>query len=600
MRWEAWATLAVLLGALVLLVRGRLAPALVVFGGVILLLVAGVLTPAQALLGFSNPAPFTVAALFIIARAVEKTGGLQPLLRSLLDGPGKGGTGGKAGGGGRWAMARLLIPVAAASAFLNNTPIVAMVAPQVEAWADRRGRNPSHYLMPLSFSAILGGTVTVIGTSTTIVVSGLLVSSGLPPLGMFEIARIGLPLALGGIALILLLAPAVLPDRRGSLREFEDEFREYTVAMVVASGGPLEGKTVEEAGLRHLEGVFLVEVRRAGEIIAPASSQTHLMGGDLLTFAGRSDLVLDLRSLRGLSLAEEEHALEFHEAGHTYFEVVIGFDSPLNGRTLRDVGFRQEYRAAALALHRSGERLRAKLGEVRLKAGDTLILLAGTQFQALWRHRRDFLVISRLGGTPPVSSRKALLVGAVMVGIVGLAALGLLPILQGSLLGAFILVASRVMTPWEAMEAVDLSVVLLIAAAFGLGAAMESSGLAAALAAAVLQVAGGFGPTGALVGVLLSTILLTEVITNNAAAVLVFPIAMAAAEGFGLDARPFAVAIAIGASASFLTPIGYQTNTMVFGPGGYRFGDYARLGLPLTVLVVVLTAWMVPLFFGYS
>jgi len=597
--WQALATLAVLLGALVLLVRGRPSPALVIFGGVILLLAAGVLTPAEALTGFSNPAPFTVAALFIIARAVEKTGGLQPLLRALLGGRQGGGRAAETGTGDRWAMGRLLLPVAAASAFLNNTPIVAMVAPQVEAWANRQGRSPSRYLMPLSFAAILGGTVTLIGTSTTIVVSGLLVSQGMPAIGMFEIARIGLPLALGGLLLVLLLAPIALPERRGALKEFEDEFRQYTLAMVVTPGGPLEGKTVEEAGLRHLEGVFLVEVRREGEIIAPASSQTHLMGGDLLTFAGRSDLVLDLRSIRGLASAEEEHALEFHEAGHTYFEAVISADSPLNGRTLKEVGFRQEYRAAALALHRSGERFQAKLGEVALKAGDTLILLAGAEFQALWRHRRDFLVISRLGGTPPVSSRKAILVVGVMVGIVILAALGLMPILQGSLLGAFILVGSRVMTPWEAVDAVDLSVVLLIASAFGLGAAMESSGLAAALAEAVLEVAGGFGPTGALVGVLVATILLTEVITNNAAAVLVFPIALAAADGFGLDFRPFAIAIAVGASASFLTPIGYQTNTMVYGPGGYRFGDYARLGLPLTLLVVILTAWIVPLFFGF-
>jgi len=496
-------------------------------------------------------------------------------------------------------MARLLFPVAAASAFLNNTPIVAMVAPQVERWAERRGKNPSQYLMPLSFAAILGGMVTVIGTSTTIVVSGLLVSEGLPAMGMFEIARVGLPLALMGIFLTLLLAPILLPVRRGALREFEEEFREYTVNMVVTPRGPLEGRTVEEAGLRHLEGVFLAEVRREGEIIAPASPQTHLKGGDLLTFAGRSDTVLDLRAIRGLSSDEEDHAMEIDEAGHTYFEVVIGADSPLNGRTLREVGFRQEYRAAVLALHRSGERLQAKMGEVVLRAGDTLILLAGAEFKALWRHRRDFLVISHLGGTPFVSSRKAIVVVGILVGIVGTAALGLLPILQGSLLGAFLLVAFRILTPREAVDSVDLGVILLIASAFGLGAAIEGSGLAATVAGSVMGLAGGFGPRGALVGVLLTTILLTEIITNNAAAVLVFPIAMATAAGFGLDPRPFAIAIAVGASASFLTPIGYQTNTMVYGPGGYRFGDYARLGLPLTLLVVVLTAWIVPLFWAF-
>lgn len=593
MTGEAWLTLATLVATVALLTRGRLSPALVVFGAVILLLVVGVVTPAQALSGFSNPAPFTVAALYVVARAVEKTGGLQPLLRTLLQGGRAAGSG--TGGGSRWPMARLLFPVATASAFLNNTPIVAMVAPQVESWAGRRGQSPSRYLMPLSFAAILGGLVTVIGTSTTIVVSGLLVSEGLPAVGMFEIARVGLPLAVTGIVLVVALAPILLPDRRGSLREFEEEFREYTVNMVVTPGGPLEGKTVEEAGLRRLEGVFLVEVRRGDEIIAPASPQTHLRGGDLLTFAGRSDTVLDLRSTRGLLSDEEEHALEFKEAGHTYFEVVIGADSPLNGRTLREVGFRQEYRAAVLALHRSAERLQAKMGAVVLRPGDTLILLAGVEFKALWRHRRDFLVISHLGGAPYVSSRRAFIVGGILVGIVASAGFGLLPILQGSLLGAFLLVAFRVMTPREAVDSVDLSVILLIASAFGLGAAIDRSGLAASAAETVMAMAGGLGPRGALVGVLLTTILLTEIITNNAAAVLVFPIAMASATSLGLDPRPFAIAIAVGASASFLTPIGYQTNTMVYGPGGYRFGDYVRLGLPLTLLVVVLTAWMVPL-----
>jgi len=593
----AWLTLGVLAATLAFLIRGRPAPALVVFGAVVVLLVLGVVSPDQALSGFSNPAPFTVAALYVVARAVEKTGGLQPLLRALLGGHGSSASRGE--GGGRPAMARLLLPIAAASAFLNNTPIVAMVAPQVEAWAGRQGTNPSRYLMPVSFSAILGGMITVIGTSTTIVVSGLLASEGLPALGMFEIARVGLPLAIVGLVLVLVLAPILLPDRRGSLKEFEEEFREYTVTMMVTPGGPLQGRTVEEAGLRHLEGVFLVEVRREGEVIVPASPQTHLLGGDVLTFAGRADTILDLQGTRGLTSSEEEHTLEMSEAGHTYFEVVIGSDSPLNGRTLKEVGFRQEYRAAALALHRSGERLRAKMGEVTLRAGDTLILLAGMQFQALWRHRRDFLVISHLGGAPSVSSRKALVVGGVLVGIVALAALGVLPILEGSLLGALILVASGVMTPWEAMESVDLSVILLIAAAFGLGAAMESSGLAETAAAAVLEVGGRFGPFGALAGVLITTILLTEIVTNNAAAVLVFPIAVATAGSLGLDPRPFAIAIAVGASASFLTPIGYQTNTMVYGPGGYRFGDYARLGFPLTLVVVIMTVWVVPLFWPF-
>jgi len=603
MSLDAWFTLATLAGVIALLLRGRVTPALIILGADILLLVVGVVTPAEALSGFSNPAPFTVGALYVVARAVEKTGGLQPLLGVLLGG-GRGRRKEEEGAGaesppGRWAMARLLGPVAAASAILNNTPIVAMVAPQVEAWAERNNRSPSRFLMPLSFAAILGGTVTVIGTSTTIVVSGLLESAGYGALGMFEVSRIGLPLALAGILLVLLLAPVLLPDRRGALREFEEELREYLVNMVVVPGGPLEGVTVEDAGLRNLEGVFLVEVRREEELIAPASPRTHLRGGDLLTFAGRSDLLLDLDGVKGLKSAAEEHALEFHEAGHTYFEVVIGADSPLIGRTLKGVGFREEYRAAVLALHRAGFRLHAKLGELILQPGDTLILLAGQEFKTLWRHRRDFLVISHLGGSPPVSTRQSILVAGVLAGIVALAALGILPILHGSLMGAFLLVALRILTVEEVKDAVDLNVLLIIAGAFGIGAALQSSGLADSLAGGVLGISGRFGPRGILIGVLLTTILLTEIITNNAAAVLVFPMAMAAAGSLGLDPRPFAIAIAIGASASFLTPIGYQTNTMVYGPGGYRFTDFARLGLPLTVLVVGMVAWLVPLFWGF-
>jgi di/tricarboxylate transporter len=590
---DAWVTLAVLVATLALLIRGKTAPAMVVSGAVIVLLGLGVVDPGQALSGFSNPAPFTVAALYVVAGAVEKTGGLQPLLRLLL------GDGGGTGKPGRWSMARLLGPVAVSSAFLNNTPIVAMVSPQVEAWAERRGGSPSYYLMPLSFASILGGVITVIGTSTTIVVSGLLEAQGMPAIGMFEISRVGLPLAVAGIGFLLLFAPLLLPDRRGALREFEEEYKEYTVNMVVTPGGALDGEVVGESSLMHLDGIFLAEIRRDREIIAPASPLSTLEGGDLLTFAARSDLVLALKKIRGLESAEAEHTMEVREPGHTYFEVVIGAESPLAGRTLEEVGFRQEYRAVVLALHRSGERFQGKLAEVRLRAGDTLILLAGPRFRTLWRHRKDFLVISHLGGAPPASTREAFLVAGVLVGIVSLAAAGILPVLQGALMGAFLLVASRVMTPREALEAVDLAVIFLIAGAFGIGAAIQASGLAAILAGGVMQVAGGFGPTGALAGILVTTIVMTEIITNNAAAVLVFPIAMATAATLGLDPRAFAMAIAVGASASFLTPIGYQTNTMVYGPGGYRFGDYARLGFPLTLLVIGMVVWMVPRIWGF-
>lgn len=575
MGWEAGVTVVVLVVTFAALAKEWLPPPATFVGAVVALLVSGVITAEEAFAGFANPAPITVAALYVLARAVEKTGALQPLVAATL---GKGSS-------RRGSLLRLVVPAAAASAFLNNTPIVAMLVPQVSAWAERRGQSPSRYLMPLSFAAILGGVVTAIGTSTNLVISGLLEASGEPPLGMFEISAVGLPVALVGLALIVLFAPALIPERRSVGAELDEEFREFVLNMLVSPGGPLDGKTVEEGGLRHLQGVFLVEVDRRGEII-PVTPSTVLVGDDRLVFVGKADLVVDLQGMRGLVSTEHEHTGGLDTARHTFFEAVVGKVSPLVGRTLKEVSFRAEYQAAVIAIHRAGGRVKAKLGQVKLQVGDTLVILADPQFRGRFRDRNDFLLVSMLGGAPPVTTGRAWLVGLVTVLIVGGAALGLMPILHLSLLGAMILVATGVLTPWDARSAVDLNVIVVIAAAFGLGAAMQSSGLAAAIAATLVGAFGGFGTTGVLVGLVVTTIVLLSLITNNAAAVLMFPIAISAAGDLGVDARPFAIAIAVAASASFLTPIAYQTNLMVYGPGGYRFFDYARLGIVLTLAVV--------------
>ena len=586
MSWQGWFTLAVVLFTVVVLARDLLAPAIAVLAADIVLLVSGVISANEAFSGFSNAAPITVAALYVVARAVEKTGALQPLVAGML---GEGGT-------GRRGLARLLIPTAGASAVLNNTPIVAMLVPQVSDWAERRGRPVSWYLMPLSFATILGGTLTVIGTSTNIVISGLLESAGYAPLGMFEITRIGLPVAVAGLLLLLLLAPLVLPDRRTARQQFQERVREFVVNMEVEPGGPLAGQTVEAGGLRHLQGVFLAEIQRGEQRIAPATPTTILQGGDRLVFVGRADLVVDLHGTRGLRSAEQHQAARFNQAGATFFEAVVSAASPLVGKTLRDVEFRSRYQAAVLAIHRAGAQVRAKLGTVRLKEGDTLLLLSDSGFYNRWRDHSDFLLVSRLGGGPPVSSRKAFLVGAITVGIIGFSAVGLLPILHAALLGALGLVLLRVLTPVEARRAIDFDVIVLIAASFGLGAAIESSGLAGLIGDGIIDVFSGLGPLGVLFAVAVVTVALTELITNNAAAVLLFPIALATAAEMGMDPRPFAIAVAVAASASFLTPIGYQTNTMVYGPGGYRFGDYARLGAPLTLVVIVTILVAIPFF----
>jgi di/tricarboxylate transporter len=589
MTWEAWFTLAVVAITVAALVRDRVTPMIAILGADTVLLLAGIISTEQAFAGFSNPAPITVAALFVVAAAVERTGALQPLIAATLGN----------GDGGRLRLLRLLAPTAAASAFLNNTPIVAMLTPQVADWATKRGLSASRYLMPISFATILGGVVTLIGTSTNLVVSGLMQQHGLEPLGMFELTRVGLPVAVAGVTLLILLAPRLLPERRPARRQFEEESREYVVHQIVTPGGPMDGETVESAGLRHLQGVFLVEVEREGERIAPPSPTTTLRGGDRLTFAGRVDMIRDLQMMRGLTAAEQHHAAWLEGSEHTFFEVVVSGTSPLVGSTLKESNFRSRYQAAVLAMHRAGERVQAKLGDVRVRPGDTLLLLADAEFDQRWGDRGDFLLVAHLGGSPPPSTRQAWFVGIVTLGIVVAAGMGWLPILQAAIIGAVALVLGRALTPTEARRAVEMDTLIVIAASFGIGSAMENSGLAGTIGMAIVDGFRGSGPLVVMMAVTLATVTLTELITNNAAAVLMFPVAMASAAEVGADPRAFAVAIAIGASASFLTPIGYQTNTMVYGPGGYRFTDYFRLGFPLTVVVMIIIAVFVPLFWPF-
>lgn len=583
-------TFPILFTSLVVILAGAalvwdvLSPAVAVLGAVVALLLVGIITPAEAFGGFSNPAPVTVAALYIVARAVEQTGALQPLVGRAL--------GGRADS--RSTLAKLLFPTAGASSILNNTPIVAMLAPQVAEWAHRWGKPPSWYLMPLSFAAIVGGTITLVGTSTNVVVSGLLEDAGLAPLGMFELSALGLPLALIGVLALVLIAPLVLPDRRGTRRELEDRVREFVFQMEVEPEGALDGVTVEEGGLRQLHGVFLAEIERKGEILGPARPDTRLLGADRLVFVGRADDVMDLQRIAGLKSAEHKHAIGLGEPGHTFFEAVVSGTSDLAGRTLKEVGFRGRYQAVVIAIHRAGERIHAKLGGVRIRHGDTLLLLADEGFGGRWRDRSDFLLVSHLGGSPPAGTRMAIYAVGVTLAMVAATASGLMPILNAALLAAILMVAGRVLTPAEARRAVDLDVIVLIAAAFGLGAAIRASGIADALGGGIVAVSGTAGPVGTLLAVAVVTMMLTELITNNATAVLVFPIAISTAAAAGLNPRPFAVTVAIAASSSFLSPIGYQTNTMVYGPGGYRPLDYMRLGLPMTALALLLIGLIVP------
>lgn len=589
MSWESWLTLAVVVVTVGVLAGDRVTPVTAVVSADVLLLVTGVISAEQAFAGFANPALITVAALFVLAAAVEKTGALQPLISAALD----------RGNGGRGKLVRLLLPAAGASAFLNNTPLVAMLAPQVADWAKRRNRPASWFLMPVNFAVILGGMVTVMGSSSNLVASGLMQQAGLRPLGLFELALVGLPVAVVGVAVVVFLAHRLLPDRRGPRQQFEDHVREYVVHMKVAPQGPLDGVTVEAGGLRNLQGVFLAEIERGGQLIAPAAPTTRLLAGDRLIFAGRADVICDLQTIRGLTSTEQVEPYTEDRSSRSFFEVVVSGVSPLVGQTLKEADFRSRYQAAVVAIHRAGKRVKEKLGEVNLQEGDTLLLVADPEFGRRWRHSSEFLLVAGLDARPTTDPRHSVLVWLILLGVVGIAGAGLLPMLQASLLGAIALVATRVLKSWEARSSIEMDVLLVIGASFGLGTAIEKSGLATVLGRGLAHLFSDAGPLGALFGVTLLTVALTQLITNNAAVVLAFPVAMAAASQVGAAPRSFVVAVTIAASASFLTPIGYQTNMMVYGLGGYRFTDFVRLGLPLTLVVIATIMTLIPVFWPF-
>nr|WP_281360149.1 SLC13 family permease [Isoptericola halotolerans] len=569
-----------------MLVRGRVAPSLVLLGGAVAVLVLGVVQPQEAFSGFSNPAPITVAALYVLAAGVEKTGALTPVMQRTL---GDNGT-------YRRPLLRTLPPTMAASAFLNNTPVVAMLAMQVSAWADRRDVAASKFLMPISFAAIMGGLLTVIGTSTTLVVSSQMTTFGLEELGFFEISLVGLPIAAIGLVLLVTLAPVVLPDRRSARAEVEEAGRRFSFEMQVVPGGPMDGRSVEQARLRRLDGLFLASVDRGDTVIAPVRPETVLRGGNRLHFVGPAGRVVDLQGMPGLRSAELEHVLDLDEPSVRYFEAVVGQRSPLVGQTLKAVGFRSAYQAAVLAIHRSGHLVANRLGTERIRLGDTLILVSDPGFRERWRDRPDFLLVADLDGRPPVASPRAWIPITALAAVVVLAATGLVPILNGALIAAAVLIMTGILSFPEARRAIDFDVILVIASAFGLAAAMQSSGLADVVAGGLVQLTSALGPHGVVLGLVLATIILTELVTNNAAALLMLPIAVNAAAAGGVDPRGAAIAVAVAASASFLSPIGYQTNMMVYGPGGYRFTDYARLGWMFTTLVIVATVVLVPVF----
>jgi di/tricarboxylate transporter len=577
-------------GILVLLIvalaRELAPPAAAMVGALVLFVLIGILPPEVAFLGFANPATISIAGLYVLVRGLRDHAGVDRVVgRALGDGS----------GGVRSALARFVPPVILLSGFMNNTPLVAAGAPVIRTWAERHGVAATKLLMPLSFAAILGGVLTLIGTGPNLVVSGMLVAAGEEGFQFFELTPAGLPMAVIGGSLLILLAPRLLPDRRTPYERIATDQRDYSVQLQVVPGGPIDGQQIADAHLRELPHAFLSHVIRDG-LSTTATPQTVLRGADELVFVGGVASVPDLLARPGLVESERTQTADLD--GSLLVECIVGQNSNLVGTTMKRVAFRGRYGAAVLAIHRASERIEGKLGTVELRAGDALLVLADAAFIERWQGHRDFAVVlphepqERSSSSP----RRWLTIGT-FVAMVLLSASGLLPVLTSILLACSVLIATRTITFGRAIDALDLDVLLIVAAAIGLGAAIEVSGLAELLAGGIAEVSGTTTLLVALATVAIGTMLLTELVTNVAAAALMVPIALDVAQQVGAEPTGFAVAVALAASASFLTPVGYQTNTMVYGLGGYRFGDYWRLGLPIaavtlsTILIVVPLVW---------
>ncbi len=570
--WHALATVAVTVVMVVVMARQLAPPDVTLLAGLVGLVSLGVLPIERAIAGFGNKEMLTVAALFIVAEGVRATGGLDAVLRGVLGRPST----------ARRAQLRLMVPVAAASAFLNNTPLVAMMVPVVSDWARRAGISRSKLLLPLSYAAILGGTCTLVGTSTNLVVRGLLREHDpAAEVGMFDIAVLGLPCAVVGILYVLLASPRLLPDRQAGAQAGR-RAREYMVTMVVAEGAALSGRTIDRAGLRHLPGLFLVEIQRGDHVIAAPGPATTISALDRLVFTGDVDSVVDLRRVDGLvpASADVEPALAPHP-DRSLLEAVVAPGSPLLAGTVRALAFRTTYGASILAVHRDGSHVPGKVGDIRLRAGDVLLLEAPRGFSRRADHERAFALVAEIEGSDvPRHDKAPIALGLLAVFVVVITA-EVLPTLHAAWLTAIAMMATGCLRASAARRSLDLGVLLTIAAAFGVSAALDASGVAAAFGAWLVRASEPLGPVGILAAIYLATVLLTELITNNAAAALMFPLVVETAERGDLPLVPVMLLTMMAASASFATPIGYQTNLMVYGPGGYRFGDFLRFGLPL-------------------
>ncbi|MEM6295894.1 MAG: SLC13 family permease, partial [Myxococcota bacterium] len=547
---DAWITAGVLAAMFALLIPGRFGADIVLMGALLTLLVTGVVDPGPAVQGFANPAVITVAMLYVVATAMRETGAMQMLIGRLLGRPKS----------VLAAQAKLIVPVAISSAFVNNTPIVAMFLPVLHQVAKRCNLPTSKLFMPLSFASILGGVCTLIGTSTTVLVAGLLITENITDadgepvrLSMFTLSAVGLPIALLGVAYMLVFGRSLLPDRIAPDDQTSAKVREYLAPLRVTGGSPIIGKTVEAAGLRHLPGLFLSRIDRMDHTIVAVGPEELIEEGDVLVFVGALDSLVDVQKIKGLEpVADGEKESVGYRPNLKLIEAVLAPSSPLVGQTIRDAQLRSRYGAVVVAVHRQGYRLRGKVGDIRLRSGDTLLLEAPQRFAERYRNSPEFHLVSALDDTPTLRHERAWISLAILVGLIVALSVGVSTMIA-AMGAAGLMILTRCCTGPQARSGMDWQVLVVIGAAFGLGEAMRTTGLASVLADSLVGAASGAGPWVLLGVVYFATVLFTMSLTNNAAAVLMFPIAMGIAQADGLNPLPFAIVVAVAASCEFST-----------------------------------------------
>ena len=562
-------------------------------------LVLGYISPEEAISGFANPAVITIALLFVLSHALQKSGILEYMVIRLN----------KLTERSRFlGLFVFLISVALASAFVNNTAIVAIFIPLTIRLAQKYNLSPSKLLMPLSYIAIIGGTLTLVGTSTNLLVNSIYVNSisSSPPLGMFEFAKFGLVMLVIGMAYLLIAVPFLIPSRTvtSSLTK-SYHMGGYLTELKVSAESPLVGRTCKERAVNKNYDITVLDILRNGKLISKNIRDTFIHPEDILFVRGSLENFLRMKEVEKVTMLTDEKLTqdELIHDDNTLVECLITNQTDLVGKSLMEINFRRRFGSFILAIRREGEIFRKKIAHVVLQAFDTLLIYGPIEKIKELSDSGDFIVLGEIEAT--LQKHKYWWVSvAVIFGAVILAALGIVPILKGALIGAIFLLVIRVITANEAYQSINWQVIVLIAALIPLGIVIQKSGTAFWIGTVLNDIANAFNPlvrpTIMLSLVYLVTIILTEMTSNAATAIIMTPIAISAAQQMGLDPRTFVFAVCFAASASFITPIGYQTNLMVYGPGGYKFTDYVRVGLPLAIVLWCMATWLIPILWPFT